>query len=63
MYVVEVLRGAKTVWVQNLGHDKLSTYGIGADRPVEHWLILLLWLINRGLLMQNLTRGSALQLT
>ena len=62
-YVVEVLRGAQTARVKSLGHDKLSTFGIGHDLPVEHWLGILRQLIHRGLLMQNLTRGSALQLT
>jgi ATP-dependent DNA helicase RecQ len=62
-YVVEVLRGAQTARVKSLGHDKLSTFGIGQDLPVEHWLGILRQLIHRGLLMQNLTRGSALQLT
>lgn len=62
-YVVEVLRGANTARVKSLGHDKLSTFAIGKDHPVEHWLGLLRQLIHRGLLMQNLTRGSALQLT
>ena len=62
-YVVEVLRGAQTARVKSLGHDKLSTFGIGQELPVEHWLGILRQLIHRGLLMQNLTRGSALQLT
>ena len=62
-YVVEVLRGAQTARVKSLGHDKLSTFAIGKEQPVEHWLGILRQLIHRGLLMQNLTRGSALQLT
>jgi ATP-dependent DNA helicase RecQ len=62
-YIVEVLRGAQTARVKSLGHDKLSTFGIGKEQPVEHWLGILRQLIHRGLLMQNLTRGSALQLT
>ena len=62
-YVVEVLRGAQTARVKSLGHDKLSTFAIGKEQPAEHWLGILRQLIHRGLLMQNLTRGSALQLT
>ena len=62
-YVVEVLRGAQTARVKSLGHDKLSTFAIGKEQPTEHWLGILRQLIHRGLLMQNLTRGSALQLT
>lgn len=62
-YIVEVLRGAQTARIKSLGHDKLSTFAIGKEQPAEHWLGILRQLIHRGLLMQNLTRGSALQLT
>ncbi|GLS90680.1 ATP-dependent DNA helicase RecQ [Psychromonas marina] len=62
-HIVEVLRGAQTVRIKSLGHDKLSTFGLGKDQSAEYWLSLLRQLIHCGLLMQNLTRGSALQLT
>ncbi|WP_417697400.1 DNA helicase RecQ [Psychromonas sp.] len=62
-HVVEVLRGAQTVRVKSLGHDQLSTFGIGKDKTTEHWFSIARQLIHCGLLMQNLTRGSALQLT
>ena len=62
-HVVEVLRGALTARVKSLGHDQLSTFGIGKDKSTEHWFSIARQLIHCGLLMQNLTRGSALQLT
>ena len=62
-HVVEVLRGAQTARVKSLGHDQLSTFGIGRDKSTEHWFSIARQLIHCGLLMQNLTRGSALQLT
>jgi ATP-dependent DNA helicase RecQ len=62
-HVVDVLRGAQTARVKSLGHDQLSTYGIGKDKSTEHWFSIARQLIHCGLLMQNLTRGSALQLT
>lgn len=62
-HIVEVLRGAQTIRIKSLGHDKLSTFGLGKDQSTEYWLSLLRQLIHCGLLMQNLTRGSALQLT
>lgn len=62
-HIVEVLRGAKTVRIKSLGHDKLKVYSLGAEKSTEYWLSLLRQLIHCGLLMQNLTRGSALQLT
>tara|TARA_R110001583_G_scaffold6499_3_gene32862 strand:+ start:7516 stop:9318 length:1803 start_codon:yes stop_codon:yes gene_type:complete len=62
-HVVEVLRGAQTARVKSLGHDQLSTFGIGKEQSTEHWFSIARQLIHCGLLMQNLTRGSALQLT
>lgn len=62
-HIVEVLRGAQTMRIKSLGHDKLTTYGLGKEQSAEYWLSLLRQLIHCGLLMQNLTRGSALQLT
>ncbi len=62
-YIVEVLKGAQTARVKSLGHDKLSTFAIGKEQSAEYWLSVLRQLIHCGLLMQNLTRGSALQLT
>jgi ATP-dependent DNA helicase RecQ len=62
-HVIEVLKGAQTARVKSLGHDKLSTFAIGKEQSVEHWLSIIRQLIHCGLLMQNLTRGSALQLT
>ena len=62
-HIVEVLRGAQTIRIKSLGHDKLTTFGLGKDQSAEYWLSLLRQLIHCGLLMQNLTRGSALQLT
>ena len=31
-YVIEVLRGSQNQRIRELGHDKLSTYGIGKDQ-------------------------------
>jgi ATP-dependent DNA helicase RecQ len=62
-HIVEVLRGAQTARIKSLGHDKISTYALGKDQSSEYWLSLLRQLVHCGLLMQNLTRGSALQLT
>lgn len=40
MHIIDVLRGSKNQKVVNLGHDKLSTHGIGKDRSVEEWKLL-----------------------
>ena len=62
-YVVEVLRGANNQRIRELGHDKLPVYGIGREQSHEHWVSVLRQLIHLGLVMQNITQHSALQLT
>ena len=62
-HVIEVLRGAQSQRIRELGHDKLSTYGLGKDQSHEYWLSVLRQLIHKGLLVQNITRHLVLQLT
>ncbi|WP_369115273.1 ATP-dependent DNA helicase RecQ [Edwardsiella tarda] len=62
-YVVEVLRGANSARIRELGHDKLSVYGIGREHTIEHWVSILRQLIHLGLVTQNIALHSALQLT
>ena len=49
MHIIDVLRGSRKQKLTNLGHDKLSTYGIGKERSVEEWKLL-----GRSLLHQRL---------
>ncbi|WP_092878832.1 ATP-dependent DNA helicase RecQ [Izhakiella capsodis] len=62
-YVVEVLRGANNQRIRELQHDKLPVYGIGRESSQEHWTSVIRQLIHLGLVMQNITQHSALQLT
>ncbi|PJC84964.1 ATP-dependent DNA helicase RecQ [Vibrio sp. HA2012] len=62
-YVVEVLRGMQNIRVREQGHDKLSTYGIGREHSHDYWISIMRQLIHKGLLLQNITRNSTLQLT
>ncbi len=62
-YVVEVLRGMQNIRVRENGHDKLSTYGIGRDHSHDYWISIFRQLIHKGMLFQNITRSSTLQLT
>lgn len=62
-HVVDVLRGSKNERLLRLGHDRLSTYGIGADRSKEHWSGLLRHLVHRGFLSQDVGEFSVLKLT
>lgn len=62
-HVVDVLRGADTERVRSLGHDKLSTYGIGAEMSEAEWTSIVRQLIHRGLLTQDIAHYSVLKLT
>ncbi|MGR5213291.1 ATP-dependent DNA helicase RecQ [Vibrio rotiferianus] len=62
-YVVEVLRGMQNIRVRENGHDKISTYAIGRDHSHDYWVSIFRQLVHKGLLFQNITRNSTLQLT
>ena len=62
-HVVEVLRGAQSQRIHELGHDKLSTYGLGAEHPAEAWSGLIRQLIHLGYLRQDVANYSVLKLT
>ncbi len=62
-HVVDVLRGAHTTRIRQLGHDRLSTYGIGSRLSADAWLGLLRQLIHLGYLEQDIARYSVLRLT
>ena len=62
-HVADVLRGAETERVLSLGHDRLSTYGIGAELGRDAWLGLIRQLVHLGYLRQDMARYSVLTLT
>lgn len=62
-HVVDVLRGARTERILQLGHDRLSTHGIGAEQSADAWSGLLRQLIHRGYLLQDVASYSVLKLT
>lgn len=62
-HVIDVLRGADTERIRSLGHDRLSTYGIGANLDKDVWTSLFRQLIHRGYLRQDIAQYSVLKLT
>jgi ATP-dependent DNA helicase RecQ len=62
-HVVAVLRGADYERIRELGHDRLSTWGIGADRSEQEWISIIRQLIHRGYLEQDIAGYSVLKLT
>ncbi len=62
-HVIEVLRGADNQAIRRLGHDRLSTYGIGDHHSAPVWESILRQLIHRGYLVQDVANYSVLGLT
>jgi ATP-dependent DNA helicase RecQ len=62
-YVIDVLRGGKGERILANGHDRLSTWGIGADRTREEWQSVIQQLVHRGYLVQDVANWSVLRVT
>jgi ATP-dependent DNA helicase RecQ len=62
-HVVDVLRGADTDRIRSLGHTRLSTHGIGADKSEQEWTSIIRQLIHHGYLVQDIASYSVLKLT
>ena len=62
-HVIDVLRGAQTERVRRLGHDAVSTYGIGKDRPQEEWQYVARQLIKGGHVRQTESEYPVLQVS
>jgi len=62
-HVIDVLRGSENEKMLRLGHDRLSTFGVGVDVSRDHWQSLIRQLIHRGYLTQDIARYSVLKLT
>ena len=62
-HVIDVLRGGKGQRIMELGHQRLSTYGIGGDLSAAEWDNIFRQLIHLGYLAQDFSRFGALGLT
>ncbi len=62
-YVLDVLRGSSLEKIQQAGHDKLSTYGLGKDKSMAYWRQLAWQLIHKNYLYQNIENFNVLCLT
>ena len=62
-HVVDVLRGSEKQRIIDLRHDRLSTFGIGADLSVDVWRSLLQQLVHLGYLRQEMGQYPVLKLT
>ena len=62
MHVIDVLRGERTEKVLRHGHERLPTFGVGADLEPKAWRTLLRQLLVRGLLAAEVEGLQTLRL-
>jgi ATP-dependent DNA helicase RecQ len=49
-YIIDILRGSRSERILARGHDSLSVYGVGKQRPVQDWRTLARALMHQGLI-------------
>jgi ATP-dependent DNA helicase RecQ len=57
-HLIDILRGAKTERISSQGHDKLATYGIGADLSDQDWRSVVRQLLARQILVAQGDYGT-----
>ena len=62
-HLVDILRGVANERIGQLGHDQLSTYGIGADLDARQWKGVFRQLVALGLLEVDVEGHGSLRLT
>ena len=61
--IIDILRGKSTAKIEQYGHEKLSTFGIGADLDVMQWRSVLRQLVMMRLVRVDHERFNTLRLT
>jgi ATP-dependent DNA helicase RecQ len=62
-HLIDILRGSDSARIHQLGHDRLSTYGIGADLDANEWRGIFRQLLASGLLAADSEGYGGLRLT
>lgn len=52
-HLIDILRGARTQKILGRNHETLSVYGIGKQRSVEQWRVLVRALLHQGLMAET----------
>ncbi|MFW5871201.1 MAG: RecQ family ATP-dependent DNA helicase [Verrucomicrobiota bacterium] len=61
-HIVSVVTGSQTAKIQQLGHDRIKTYGAGQDHDKRHWRQIIDNLLAQGLILQTDNEYPVLQL-
>ena len=62
-YLIDVLHGKKDERIEQFGHDKTSTFGIGADISKSEWQSIFRQLVAQNLLMVDIAEHGGLRMT
>jgi ATP-dependent DNA helicase RecQ len=62
-HLIGILRGSRDQQILRLGHDQLSTYGIGRDRSRAEWERLAEGLLRQDVVRREVEQFNALKLT
>lgn len=62
-HLIDILRGGNTAKIRDFGHDRLSTYGIGAQHDANTWRSVFRQLLAAGLLQSTGDGIAGLRLT
>jgi len=63
VHIADIVVGANTQKIRQLGHDQLKTYGAGKDEDKKYWRRVIDALLAQECLFQNLENYSALEIT
>jgi ATP-dependent DNA helicase RecQ len=63
LHIIDVVMGADTKRIKELGHDSLKTFGAGRDRDKNHWRFIVNELLAQELIRQDGDRYPVLKLT
>jgi ATP-dependent DNA helicase RecQ len=63
VHIVDVLMGVESDRIKSLGHDQLSTFGIGRNIPKPEWRAILRQLVTLGYLVSHAEDHGGLRLT
>ncbi|BCO09384.1 ATP-dependent DNA helicase RecQ [Desulfolithobacter dissulfuricans] len=62
-YIIDIVTGARTKKILELGHHRLKTYGVGSKKPKAFWRRLTDAMLQHGLLRATGDRYPLLQIT
>ena len=63
MHIIEIVVGADTKRIRELGHNKIKTYGAGRDRDKNHWRFIVDELLAQEIIHQDGDRYPVLKIT